>query len=115
MIKLRIFLACFFFINSVYAQKPDALIDVLHYSFSITVSDNNDEVEGRARIRFVALKETNSIAINFVKTGSDKKGMSVTSVLEENQPISFTHNNDLLKITFGRKLPPRTMRSLPFL
>ncbi len=112
MIKLRIFLACFFFINSVYAQKPDALIDVLHYSFSITVSDNNDEVEGRARIRFVALKETNSIAINFVKTGSDKKGMSVTSVLEENQPISFTHNNDLLKITFGKKLPPGAIKEV---
>ncbi len=110
--KLLIWVACFFLMNSVKAQKPDALIDVLHYSFSIRLSDNSDEVEGRAKVRFMAIKETNSILLNLVKITADKKGMSVVSVLEENQPISFIHNNDLLKISFNRMLPPGTIKEV---
>jgi aminopeptidase N len=95
-----------------FAQKPGAVIDILHYSYAIRLSDSNDEVNGRAKIRFVVLKETTTVTLDLVKTAADKKGMSVISVLEDNQPTSYIHDQDLLKVNFGRKLPAGTEKEI---
>lgn len=95
-----------------FAQKPNASFDILHYEFSVTLSDNNDQVVGRAKVRFVTLKETGTLLLNLVKETADKKGMTVTSVLDANQPISFLHNGDSLRINFDRKLPAGTEKEL---
>ena len=99
------------FINS-YTQKPDAVVDVLSYSFSITLSDSTDEIQGRAIIRFVSVRQTDSLLLNLVKLSAEKKGMTVIGVLEQKQPISFIHDKDLLKIKFERKLPPGTEKEI---
>jgi hypothetical protein len=66
-------ISCFLLLNCI-AQKPDASIDILHYNFSVKLSDSTDKIEGRAKIKFKVIKETNSITLNLIKEGSDKKG-----------------------------------------
>lgn len=95
-----------------YAQKPNASIDILHYQFEIKLSDSNDTVEGRAIIRFSVLKETNSIYLHLVKMNTTKKGMSVTGVLDNSQPISYLHDKDSLRISFPQKLLPGTEKEI---
>lgn len=94
------------------AQKPNASVDIQHYEFDITLSDNSDQLTGKAKIRFVTLKETSTLLLNLVKETADKKGMTVTGVLDGNQPISFTHNNDSLRISFGSKIPAGTTKEV---
>ena len=92
--------------TQIYSQKPGAAIDILHYRFDIKLSDSNDLVEGRATIRFSALKETNNIYLNLTKLNAAKKGMVVAGVLDNNQPISFQHDKDSLRINFSQKRTP---------
>lgn len=100
-----------FFFNAD-AQKPTATIDVLHYEFNISLGDSSDIINGRAKIRFVTLKETASIVINLVKAGSDNKGMTLAGVLDNNQPLSFQHAGDSIRIIFANKLAPQTEKEV---
>ncbi len=95
-----------------FSQKPDAFIDVLHYSFSINLFDSSDQVNGRATIRFAVIKETNTLTLDLIKIAADKKGMTVLGVLEGNQPISFVHDKDIIKINFSGKLPRGTEKEI---
>lgn len=94
-----------------YAQKPDATIDVLHYTFNVTLSDSTDLIEGHALIAFKVLKATKSITLNLTKTGSNKKGMTVQAVIDK-QPISYIHNNDSLRIIFNDLLTMGTEKEI---
>lgn len=87
-----------------YAQKPDASIDVLHYTFNVTLNDTTDVIEGHALIAFKVLKPVKSIVLDLISLGDNKKGMAVSSVLD-GQPLSFQHSNNNLKISFNTLLP----------
>jgi aminopeptidase N len=79
-------------------------IDILHYAFNLTFSDNTDELKGKAAITFQC-KQNNikQIRLDLVNQ-SDKwkgKGMSVQSVSLNNKELAFTHTNDELIIQLG--------------
>jgi aminopeptidase N len=90
------------------AQKPGADIDVLHYRFNVELSDSTDDISGRAVIRFKTLREITSTTFDLIKLNAQRKGMTVTGVLSNNQPISYTHDKDLLKITLPQKTAANT-------
>ncbi len=89
------------------AQKPDAVIDVLSYQFSLKLSDSTDRIEGEARIRFKATGSTKSITLNLIKGAGSEKGMTVSQVREESA-LSFTHDRSNLRIGFQQALTPGT-------
>ena len=64
-------------------------IDVLHYSYSIEVSDSSDRIYGFAKISFAALQTISSIELDLVSVNSASKGMKVTEVTFE--PVSSIH------------------------
>jgi aminopeptidase N len=77
-------------------------VDVLHYVFRLTLSDDTDEIAGEATIdlRFASnsLSEV-TLDLALVKDG---KGMSVSSVTAGTAnatPLRFTHEADFLRIT----------------
>lgn len=96
---------------SAYSQKPDAVIDVLHYTFNVSLNDTTDIIEGHALVSFKVLKPTKSILLNLVSISENKKGMVVLSVLD-GQPISYQHNNDILKISFNNTLEVGTEKEI---
>jgi aminopeptidase N len=92
----------------VYSQKPGASIDVIHYDFAITVTDASDIIKGEANIKFVVLKETNSINLDLTSLNAQKKGMQVSAVKMGDAALGFTHVNNVLSIKLSEKLPAGT-------
>lgn len=76
-------------------------IDILHYAFDLQLSDNTDEINGKASIGFVCKKaDVKQLRLDLINL-ADKwkgKGMTVQEVSYQNQPLSFTHKNDELLI-----------------
>lgn len=75
-------------------------VDVEHYRFELTLSDETDQIRGRATVQvlFTGAGVT-SLPLDLVAARDDGGGMSVTSVEQDGQPLRFTHDEDLLAIT----------------
>ena len=56
-------------------------IDVLHYKFSINLSDTSDTIFGRATVKFKALEDLKSIKLDFIKY-KQGKGMAILGIFE---------------------------------
>jgi aminopeptidase N len=79
-------------------------VDVLNYAFRILLSDDTDEIKCEATIdvRFAG-EGVEFLRLDLVKASAtlNNKGMTVSKVVSNGQPMSFTHEGDELKI----KLP----------
>lgn len=77
-------------------------IDILHYAFSLTVSDASDQINGTASVIF-RITQRGIAAIQFDLANSSQerqgKGMQVVSVQLKGQPLSYTHQSDRLRIS----------------
>jgi aminopeptidase N len=76
-------------------------IDIIHYAFNLTFSDQTDEMKGIASITLQCKqKDVKQIRLDLINQ-SDKwkgKGMSVQSVSINEKALKFTHKNDELLI-----------------
>lgn len=87
-------------------------IDVLHYKFSIKLTDNNDTIYGEAEITTVAKKNTRSLVFDLAgDINAKKKGMTVTGVFtntrgedKKQAPLSFNHNDGKISISLKNEL-----------
>ncbi len=85
-----------------YPKNPN--IDILHYSFSITLADSTDVIRTTASITFL-LKTDNihKLRLDLVnKSGEDGKGMVVLKVEGNGKMLNYSHELDVLWID----LPP---------
>jgi aminopeptidase N len=98
-----LFLFCSLFCLSANAQSPNAVIDVQHYNFNIQLSDQNDTIKGQAEISLRYLKDAVSFRINLVKQKADGKGMLVSGITENGQPVLFQQSPDDVTITTDGK------------
>jgi len=76
-------------------------IDILHYGFELKLSDNTDEIVGKASIS--VLFKTNGvkqIRLDLINKNGKyvQKGMVVESVSYNNTKANFSHTNDALVI-----------------
>jgi aminopeptidase N len=82
-----------------YPKNPH--IDALNYTFKINVSDTTDEIscEETIDIRYLAAG-VKTLRLDLVKATEQlgNKGMLVGSVVFEDQPLAYTHENDALTI-----------------
>ena len=106
MMKLKsIIIAAFLFfcVTQSYADgyPRNCAIDMIHYAFNLTFSDQTDEMKGIASITFQCKqKDIRQIRLDLINQ-ADKwkgKGMNVQSVLLNNKALQFTHKNDELLI-----------------
>lgn len=93
------------------AQQPGAAVDILHYHFSITLSDSSDRIAGEASIRFKVLRATKSVSLQLIREAGEGKGMTVSSVRDEGL-LSYTHDRTTLRINFGSSLEPGTEKTI---
>lgn len=83
-----------------YPKNPD--IDMLHYAFSITLSEDTDEITSVARIQVKFKKEGIAKARLDLINKSEalkQKGMVVTSVMANGKALKYQHEKDVLWIT----------------
>lgn len=82
-----------------YPKNPK--IDVLNYTFRIQLSDATDEIrcEVTVDVRYVGAG-VEILRLDLIKAGAalGNKGMLVSKVLSEGKSLSFTHENDELKV-----------------
>ena len=82
-----------------YPKNP--AIDMLHYAFTITLSDAVDEIEGVARMQIKFKKEgITTVRLDLINKSKalDQKGMVVTSVDDKGKTLNFKHERDVLLI-----------------
>jgi len=79
----------------------DEGIDVQHYRFALTLSDESDNIEVNASIDVLildpALERLSLDLVNRSDAGDDR-GMTVHSVMSADAPLRFTHADDRLRI-----------------
>ena len=77
-------------------------IDVENYRFELELSDDVDEIRGRAT---VSVRFTNNgaaeLLLDLTSVNSDGAGMVVESVSAEGAELGFSHRDDLLTIRLG--------------
>jgi aminopeptidase N len=79
-------------------------IDIIHYAFELKLSDETDEISGKATIR--VLFKTNDIRqvrLDLINKTTERsgKGMQVESVNYNNVKVDFKHEQDALFIQLG--------------
>lgn len=83
-----------------YPKNPD--IDMLHYVFSITLSEDTDEIVSVARIQVKFKKEgIANVRLDLINKSEalKQKGMVVTSVMANGKALKYQHEKDVLWIT----------------
>jgi aminopeptidase N len=79
-------------------------IDIIHYAFDLKLSDNTDEILGKATIQVLfKTNDIRQIRLDLVNKTAERsgKGMVVESVMYNNVKVAFTHEQDALFIQLG--------------
>ena len=71
------------------SQYQFPLFDVQHYTFQISLNDNNNQIEGTTTIRLNVLQNLQQIELDLVKKAENGMGMIVTSVSNQQTAYSF--------------------------
>ncbi len=82
------------------ADPPDPNVDVLHYTFRLTLSDETDEVRGETTI-VVRFRTDGVTTLDLDLIGPARegdRGMNVAAVMQDDQAVEFTHANDRLHV-----------------
>lgn len=85
-----------------YPRQPG--VDVLHYSFRLTLSDDTDAIEGEATVavRLAAGVAEVSLDLAQPKPDAPDRGMTVTGVTEAGAALRHEHAGDRLRLFLGR-------------
>lgn len=77
----------------------DPRVDILHYTFRLTLNDQSDEIDAEAIIdaRFLAAGVT-ELVVDLVGKGAGDKGMTVSDATSGGQPVRFVHEGHRLKL-----------------
>jgi aminopeptidase N len=89
-------------------------IDIQHYSFALTLSDNSDEIIGETTIQVLfKTGDSKRLRLDFINRTPDRggKGMIVEAVIYENNPITFEHQKDVLYIDLPKKFEQNSLAS----
>ena len=80
-----------------YHRNPFA--DVIHYEFSISLSDTNNVIFGRAAVTVNFTGKAKTFELDLKNVGDDKKGMTVGNINFDKGSIRWTHVNNKIIIT----------------
>jgi len=90
-------------VSSAKAQTIFPNIDVQHYTFAITLNDNDNRISGKATIEIKFLSDVAQFKLNLVKKNNSGKGMLVTEITEGNKKLKFSQDDDVVSIISAAK------------
>ncbi|MGZ8559082.1 MAG: M1 family aminopeptidase [Chitinophagaceae bacterium] len=110
MIIRSVFTACFICFHIFTNAQTN--IDVQHYKFEIFLTDQSDTITGKATVlvKFIAATDQVTLDLTSVK---GRKGMVITSINENNNPVEFSHQQDKIAIRLNQK--PNTGETKTFI
>ena len=80
-------------------------IDVLHYTFDLKLSDASDEIKSVTKVKIRFKKEVTKFNLDLIKKNTDGKGMEVLSIMEDENQVSYTHNDKQLILNINETKP----------
>jgi len=81
-------------------SQNKTVIDVLHYTFTIELTDESDIINCKAVVQIRFTEETNHFNLDLASV-KQEKGMTVVSATENGKPVVTTHQNDILSFQLG--------------
>ena len=91
----------------IYPRQPG--VDILHYAFHLTLTDETDSIEGEAMITLRVVRDgVNTLTLDLVqpKAEAQNRGMTVSSVTEAGKNVTFEHASDRLTLSLTRPVAP---------
>ncbi len=85
-----------------YPRNPN--MDVLHYSFSISLSDSTDRIEGTAGIELKFTGDPGLVRLDLNGLTASGTGMKVSKILAGTIPLTFHHSNNQIGINIPDSL-----------
>jgi aminopeptidase N len=80
----------------------NANVDVRHYRFALTLSDDTDEIQGEAAVDVRLLTAgITAVDLDLVQAspGRNGRGMTVSAIVSGGQPATFLHQHDRLHVS----------------
>ncbi len=74
-------------------------VDVVHYTFNLTLSDASNRIEGQAIITVRFYETTGRVRFDLIGVNNEGKGMNVSRVLMNGNEVGYKHNNNKLVVT----------------
>jgi aminopeptidase N len=101
----RLFYAFFLLlvVSSAKAQTIFPDIDIQHYTFAITLNDENNSISGKGTIDIKFLNNVSQFKLNLVKKNSSGRGMLVTEITEGGKKLKFSQDDDVVNIISAAK------------
>jgi aminopeptidase N len=93
------------------AQKPDAVIDIVHYRFEVSLTDQSDLIKGKAIIQYRKLLPEKKIQLDLITPDASGKGMKVLAVTAEGL-VKFEHRANVLTLNFNNKNETGTVQTV---
>src|SRR5580692_3409833 len=87
--SLLFFLPC----SRTSAQSYNPVIDVQHYDFSLALNDDSNNIRGTAVITVLFRTNATQFILDLTAKNSSGKGMTVLSITENNQPVTFSQDS----------------------
>ena len=109
----RTFLLLAFLCSTVFGAGQNN-IDVLHYKFSINLSDTSDTIFGRATVKFKALEDLKSIKLDFIKY-KQGKGMAILGIFEgerDDNRLTMSDKDDHVIINLANTLAKNSEKQI---
>ena len=80
------------------AQVTFKHMDVLHYTFNIALTDESDNIKGKAEVTIKFTGNVSEPELNLVKKKATGKGMLISSVSEDGKALKFLQDSDVVHI-----------------
>ena len=94
-----------------YPRQPG--VDVQHYAFRVTLSDDTDAIRGETTVTILLVKDgVTEVAFDLASPTSAGKGMTVSEVTLAGVPVKFDHRNDRLRIPLGAGAKAGVVRAI---
>lgn len=78
-------------------------VDVERYRFELTLSDEENRIEGRATVSVLFTNTgVTELLLDLVEADASGAGMTVGSVTSNGGPLSFVHEDDLLRVALAQ-------------
>ena len=102
--NFKTFFFSLFFFYSCLTYCQNNAIDVLHYKYDLSLTDSSDLIHVIATIRFKPIQSMNQVSFDLTGINNSKKGMVVQKITGNGKPISFSHRDNKIVLSFDGAL-----------
>jgi aminopeptidase N len=100
-LSISIFLTYWFTLAGNDGYKRNPFVDIIHYDFSISISDTNNIIYGHTEIDVNFTGPVKTLKFDLKSKGTDEKGMTVQNVTFDKESIKWDHSGDRIMITLN--------------